>query len=58
MLRMLWLPWLSLEKTFHSNTWPRNWGSDASNYRIIYQIKDEALVVLVVKIGHRSQVYR
>ncbi len=28
------------------------------DYRIIYQIQDRALVVLVVKIGHRREVYR
>jgi len=27
-------------------------------YRAIYQIRDEALLVLVVKVGHRKQVYR
>ena len=28
------------------------------NYRIIYQIHDDRLVILVVKIGHRKDVYR
>ena len=28
------------------------------DYRIIYQIRDNALVVLVVRIGHRRDVYR
>jgi mRNA interferase RelE/StbE len=28
------------------------------NYRVIYQIKDEILVVLVVRVGDRKQVYR
>ena len=27
-------------------------------YRIIYEIEDARLVVLVVKVGHRSDVYR
>ena len=28
------------------------------DYRVIYQIADAALLVLVVKIGHRREVYR
>jgi mRNA interferase RelE/StbE len=28
------------------------------NYRIIYTIEDDRLIVLVVRIGHRSEVYR
>lgn len=28
------------------------------NYRIIYQIQDKALLILVIKIGHRREVYR
>lgn len=30
----------------------------AGNYRIIYQVRDDVLLVLVVKIGHRREVYR
>lgn len=29
-----------------------------SDFRIIYEIRDEVLHVLVVKIGHRREVYR
>jgi mRNA interferase RelE/StbE len=28
------------------------------DYRVIYQIRDSELVVLVVKIGHRREIYR
>ncbi len=28
-----------------------------SNYRIIYKIENDKLVILVVKIGHRSNIY-
>jgi mRNA interferase RelE/StbE len=28
------------------------------DYRIVYQIDDQLLLVLVLKIGHRSEVYR
>jgi mRNA interferase RelE/StbE len=27
-------------------------------YRIIYEVKDAEIVVVVVKVGHRSQVYK
>ena len=30
----------------------------SGDYRVIYRIEDERLVVLVVKIGHRRDVYR
>jgi mRNA interferase RelE/StbE len=28
------------------------------NYRVIYQIKDEVLIILVVRVGDRKEVYR
>lgn len=28
------------------------------DYRVVYEIRQERLVVLVIKIGHRSEVYR
>jgi mRNA interferase RelE/StbE len=28
------------------------------NYRVVYYIRDEILLVLVVKVGHRKDVYR
>ncbi len=28
------------------------------DYRIVYQVRDKALIVLVIKIGHRRDVYR
>ena len=28
------------------------------NYRIIYEIQDEILLILVLKIGHRKNIYR
>ena len=30
----------------------------AGDYRIVYQVSDDVLLVLVVTIGHRSDVYR
>jgi len=29
-----------------------------SVYRIIYQVKNDALVILIIKVGHRRDVYR
>jgi mRNA interferase RelE/StbE len=28
------------------------------NYRVVYEVQDEKLVVLVIRIGHRREVYR
>lgn len=28
------------------------------NYRIVYAIEDQSLIVLVIKVGHRRDVYR
>lgn len=28
------------------------------NYRIIYEIHDDSLIILVVKVGHRKDVYK
>lgn len=30
----------------------------AKGYRVIHQINDDALLVLVIKVGHRKHVYR
>lgn len=30
----------------------------SGDYRIIYQIKDSVLLILVVKIGHRKDIYK
>jgi mRNA interferase RelE/StbE len=34
------------------------WRVRSGNYRIVYQIEDERLLVIVVKVGHRRDVYR
>jgi mRNA interferase RelE/StbE len=34
------------------------WRYRVGDYRIICDIRDDALVVLVVKVGHRKEVYR
>lgn len=34
------------------------WRARVGDYRIVYQIEDDRLLVLVVKIGHRRDAYR
>ncbi|MEO5331438.1 MAG: type II toxin-antitoxin system RelE/ParE family toxin [Magnetococcus sp. YQC-5] len=34
------------------------WRIRAGDYRIIYTIEDDRLVVILIKIGHRREVYR
>ena len=34
------------------------WRIRVGNYRIIYEIQDNKLVILVVHIGHRKNIYR
>ena len=37
---------------------PRRWVYRVGDYRVVCDIRDEVLVVLVVEIDHRSRVYR
>ncbi len=37
---------------------PRRWVYRVGDYRVICEIQDDRLVVLVVQVGHRSRVYR
>ena len=34
------------------------WRARVGDYRIVYQVEDERLVILVIRIGHRREVYR
>ena len=34
------------------------WRIRVGDYRIVYQIQDNELLVLVVKVGHRREIYR
>jgi mRNA interferase RelE/StbE len=34
------------------------WRIRVGSYRIVYQIEDDRLLVLVIKIGHRKDIYR
>lgn len=37
----------------YDNTWRKRVG----NYRIVFEVQNQALVVMVVKVGHRKDVY-
>ncbi|MBF0262796.1 MAG: type II toxin-antitoxin system RelE/ParE family toxin [Magnetococcales bacterium] len=41
-----------------TGTPPNLWRIREGDYRIIYTIEDDRLVVLIVKVGHRREVYR
>jgi mRNA interferase RelE/StbE len=34
------------------------WRFRVGDYRVLYQIRDQQLLVLVIKIGHRREIYR
>lgn len=34
------------------------WRIRVGDYRVIYEVRDAILVVLVIKVGHRREVYR
>jgi mRNA interferase RelE/StbE len=34
------------------------WRIRTGNYRVIYEIEDDKLIVLVVDVGHRKEIYR
>ncbi|MEO5327615.1 MAG: type II toxin-antitoxin system RelE/ParE family toxin [Magnetococcus sp. THC-1_WYH] len=37
---------------------PDTWRIRAGDYRILYTIEDGRLIVLIIKIGHRREIYR
>ncbi|NGZ26295.1 MAG: type II toxin-antitoxin system RelE/ParE family toxin [Magnetococcales bacterium] len=44
----------SIKLEGHSNLWRIR----AGDFRILYVIEDERLIILLVKVGHRREVYR
>ncbi len=44
-------------KTLVSNDTPRLWRVRTGDYRVIYQIHDNVLLVLVVTVRHRREAY-
>lgn len=47
-----------MEKLESKENLYRVYAGPGKNYRVIYQIQDEVLVVLVVRVGDRKEVYR
>lgn len=45
-------------KKLKGNQRPPLYRVRSGNYRIVYSIQDEVLLILVVEIGHRKDVYR
>ncbi len=37
---------------------PGLWRVRVGDYRVVYEIEDDALVILVVRVAHRREVYR
>jgi len=38
--------------------YPNTYRLRVGDYRILYRVHDDALVILVVRVGHRREVYR
>jgi mRNA interferase RelE/StbE len=36
----------------------RIWRIRVADYRVLYEIRDDRLLVLVIRVGHRKQAYR
>ena len=45
-------------KKLKGNRTPLRYRIRAGNYRVVYSIQDEMLLILVVEVGHRKGVYR
>jgi mRNA interferase RelE/StbE len=44
-------------KMLVSSDSPRLWRVRTGDYRVLYQIHDDMLIILVVAVGHRRQIY-
>lgn len=45
-------------KVLEGRAGERIWRVRAGDYRILYEIRDRELIVLIVRVGHRREVYR
>lgn len=48
----------SIGKALHGPDFENRWRYRVGDYRIICEIRDRELVVLVIEIGHRSSIYK
>ncbi len=48
----------SLGEALHGPQWGEFWKYRVGDYRIVAKIEDQLIRILVVRIGHRSEVYR
>jgi mRNA interferase RelE/StbE len=48
----------SLGKALHGSRLGEFWKYRVGDYRLICKIEDDRLIVLVLRIGHRSEIYR
>ncbi len=48
----------AIGQALHGQQFENLWRYRVGDYRLICEIQDDRLVVLVVKIGHRREVYR
>lgn len=45
-------------KKLKGNITPIHYRIRAGNYRVVYSVQDDVLLILVVEVGHRKDVYR
>jgi mRNA interferase RelE/StbE len=48
----------SVGETLHGSQLGEFWKYRVSDYRLIAKIEDERLLVLVLRVGHRKEIYR
>jgi len=48
----------SIGKALHGSTLGEFWKYRVGDYRLICKIEDDRLVVLVLRVGHRREIYR
>ncbi|MFI3220918.1 MAG: type II toxin-antitoxin system RelE/ParE family toxin [Methylococcales bacterium] len=47
-----------MHSRIHANLLPRTYRIRVGDYRVIYSIDNNVLIITVVKIGHRKEIYK